>query len=82
MKAVYYTTYRGPEVLHIKEVEKPLLREDEVLMKVHAVSLNDWNLALLEGDFVNRVRNGFAKPKITYWAPTSSRIIKRLAGLG
>lgn len=63
MKAIVYTKYGGPEVLHLKEIEKPYPKDDEVLIKVHAVSLNDWDWGLMQGDFVNRILNGFLKPK-------------------
>jgi len=44
MKAMVYTEYGPPEVLQLEEVEKPTPKEDEVLIKVHAVSINgsDW----------------------------------------
>jgi len=65
MKAIVYTKYGGPEVLQIKEVEKPFPNDDEVLIKVHAVSINDWDMGLLHGDFINRMLNGLRKPKRT-----------------
>jgi NADPH:quinone reductase-like Zn-dependent oxidoreductase len=65
MKAIVYTKYGGPEVLQIKEVGKPLPKDDEVLIKVHAVSINDWDMGLLHGDFINRILNGLRKPKRT-----------------
>jgi NADPH:quinone reductase-like Zn-dependent oxidoreductase len=63
LKAVVYTSYGGPEVLQVQETEKPYPKEDEVLVKVSAVSLNDWDWGLLHGDFVNRILNGVMKPK-------------------
>jgi NADPH:quinone reductase-like Zn-dependent oxidoreductase len=63
MKAIVYQKYGTPDVLELKETDKPTPNEDEVLVKVHAVSLNDWDLGLLEGDFINRILNGFLKPK-------------------
>ncbi|MBI5840856.1 MAG: NAD(P)-dependent alcohol dehydrogenase [Chloroflexi bacterium] len=44
MKAIIYTEYGSPDVLQIKEVAKPTPTDDEVLIKVHAVSVNrsDW----------------------------------------
>ncbi|HEV2390398.1 MAG TPA: NAD(P)-dependent alcohol dehydrogenase, partial [Nitrososphaerales archaeon] len=44
MKALVYSRYGLPEVLHLKEVSRPVPKEDEVLVKVRAVSLNrsDW----------------------------------------
>lgn len=63
MKAIVYTKYGGPEVLQIKELEKPYPKNDEVLVKVYAVSINDWDDGLLHGDFINRMINGLLKPK-------------------
>lgn len=63
MKAVIYTKYGGPEVLKIKEIEKPFPRDDEVLIKVYAVSINDWDSGLRQGDFINRLLNGILKPR-------------------
>ena len=63
MKAIVYTKYGGPEVLQIKEVEKPTPKDDEVLIKIYAVSLNDWDFGLLHGDFINRMLNGLRKPR-------------------
>lgn len=63
MKAIIYTKYGGPEVLQIKELEKPYPTDDEALIKVYAVSINDWDLGLLQGDFINRMLNGLLKPK-------------------
>ena len=63
MKAIVYTKYGGPEVLQIKEIEKPFPKDDEVLVKVFAVSINDWDDGLLHGDFINRLLNGIQQPK-------------------
>lgn len=63
LKAIVYTKYGGPEVLQIKEIEKPSPKDDEVLIKVYAVSINDWDFGLLGGDFINRLLNGLLKPK-------------------
>ncbi|MGV7224018.1 MAG: NAD(P)-dependent alcohol dehydrogenase, partial [Nitrospinales bacterium] len=38
MKAVMYTKYGSPDVLQLKEVNKPIPKDDEVLIKVHAAS--------------------------------------------
>jgi NADPH:quinone reductase-like Zn-dependent oxidoreductase len=64
VKALTYTRYGGPEVLELKNVPAPVPRDNEVLVKVCAVSLNDWDAAMLDGDFVNRMLNGLSRPKI------------------
>ncbi len=64
MKAIVYAKYGSPEVLKLKEVEKPVPKDNEVLIKVYAVSINDWDWQLLIGTpFINRLINGLLKPK-------------------
>jgi NADPH:quinone reductase-like Zn-dependent oxidoreductase len=63
LKAIVYTKYGGPEVLQIREIEKPFPKDNEVLIRVYATSINDWDFGLLHGDFVNRMLNGFFRPK-------------------
>lgn len=66
MKAMVYTEYGTPDVLHLQEVVKPTPKDDEVLIQVHAASLNSWDLDLLKGDLINRlIFGGFQKPKLT-----------------
>jgi NADPH:quinone reductase-like Zn-dependent oxidoreductase len=64
MKAIVYTKYGSPDVLKLKEVEKPTPKDNEVLVKVHAASINDWDWGLLRGKpFMNRLFFGLLKPK-------------------
>jgi NADPH:quinone reductase-like Zn-dependent oxidoreductase len=46
MKAVVYEEFGSPDVLHLADVDKPTLNEDEVLVRVHAASINsaDWDM--------------------------------------
>ena len=63
MKAIVYHRYGSPDVLQLSEVAKPIQRDDEVLIKVHASSINSWDWDLLRGaPFVVRL-GGFLKPK-------------------
>lgn len=64
MKAIVFTEYGQPDVLQLKEIELPTPRDNEVLVKVHASSINDWDWGLLRGTpFVNRLLFGLLKPK-------------------
>jgi len=64
MKAIVFTKYGTPDVLELREVDKPVPKDDEVLIKVHAVSINDWDWGALQGiPFINRLLFGLLKPK-------------------
>jgi len=63
LKAIVQSKYGGTEVLQLKEIEKPFPKNDEVLIKVCAVSINDWDWGLIQGDFINRLLFGLFKPK-------------------
>jgi NADPH:quinone reductase-like Zn-dependent oxidoreductase len=54
MKAIVCTAYGSPDVLQFEEVPKPTPSEDEVLVKVHAASLNAADFETLRGDWSAR----------------------------
>ena len=63
MKAIVYVKYGSPDVLQLREVEKPAPRDNEVLVQVHAASVNSWNWDLLRGvPLTNRI-GGFGQLK-------------------
>lgn len=64
MKAIVYTQYGSPDVLQLKEVEKPATKENEVLIKVVASSVNEWDNGLISGKgLLTRLLGGLFKPK-------------------
>jgi NADPH:quinone reductase-like Zn-dependent oxidoreductase len=66
MKAIVYTKYGPPEVLQLKEVAKPIPKDNEVLVKVHAASINYSDWGFVRGKpFVARLWSGLLKPKNT-----------------
>lgn len=64
MKANVYTKYGSPDVIQFKEVEAPTPKDDEVLIKVHAASVNaaDWHY-LRRTPWLFRLAAGMLKPK-------------------
>ena len=64
MKAIVCDKYGSPDVMKLEEVEKPVPRDDEVLIKIHASSVNaaDWHI-LRADPFMVRLFYGFWKPK-------------------
>jgi len=64
MKAILFEKYGGPEVLELKEIEKPLPRDNEVQIKIHAVSANPADWHIIRGKpFIARFTSGLIKPK-------------------
>lgn len=64
MRAIVHTQYGPPDDLALKEMDTPTPRADEVLIKVHAASVNYGNLALVKGEpFIIRLMvGGLRKP--------------------
>ena len=65
MKAILYTKYGPPELLQFKEVEKPTPRDNQVLVKVHAASVNalDWRPFTMPSIPMRLMSGGRSRPK-------------------
>lgn len=64
MKAVVRTRYGPPDVLEVKEVEKPAPKDNEVSIKVHAATVSRTDCGILWGEpFIIRFFTGLTKPK-------------------
>jgi NADPH:quinone reductase-like Zn-dependent oxidoreductase len=63
MKAVVYTRYGTPDVLQLQEVEKPTPRDDEVLIKLQAVSVNRSDWEALRGTPLYARIGGLRRPR-------------------
>ncbi len=65
MKAIVQDRYGSPDVLALRDVDKPIPAENEVLVRIHAASVNarDWHV--MRGDpYVARPSFGFGRPKV------------------
>ena len=64
MKAIINTTYGSPDVLRLVELETPTPAADEVLIRIHAASVNAYDWHLLRADpFLVRLSMGFFRPR-------------------
>ena len=70
MKAIVFTKYGPPDVLQLEEVEKPTPKDNEVLIRVHAATVNagDCEIRSLKAPFVSRlfvrIYVGIIKPRV------------------
>jgi NADPH:quinone reductase-like Zn-dependent oxidoreductase len=64
MKAIAYHEYGSPDVLELTDIDKPPVKDDEVLVRVRAASVNrlDWHL-MRGSPYIARLRAGLRKPK-------------------
>ncbi|MDP6968433.1 MAG: NAD(P)-dependent alcohol dehydrogenase [Gammaproteobacteria bacterium] len=64
MRAIIQEKYGGPEALRLKDVAQPSPRKNEVLVKILAASINDYDWCLMRGKpFLYRLMFGLLKPK-------------------
>jgi NADPH:quinone reductase-like Zn-dependent oxidoreductase len=63
MKAIVVNKYGGPENFQLKDVGKPTPKENEVLIKIHATAVNDYDWCLMTGKpYLYRLMFGLMKP--------------------
>jgi NADPH:quinone reductase-like Zn-dependent oxidoreductase len=64
MKAVVYSRYGSPDVLEFTEIDQPVVNDDQVLVRVHAASLNPADWHFMRGlPYLVRMINGLRKPR-------------------
>jgi len=64
MRAVVHDRYGGPDVLRVEEVERPIPKEDEVLVKIHATTVNRTDCGTRAAEpFISRFFTGLRRPK-------------------
>ena len=67
MKAIVYEKFGSPDVIQLKEIETPAPKDDEVLIKIHAASVNayDWHFLTADIFLIRFMGGGLLKPKNT-----------------
>jgi NADPH:quinone reductase-like Zn-dependent oxidoreductase len=66
MKAAVHTRYGPPDVVRISEVDKPAAKDNQVLVKVHATTVNRTDSGLRAAKpFINRFFTGLRRPRVT-----------------
>src|SRR5690606_6673947 len=76
MKAIFHHRYGRADVLEIHEIEKPIPQDDEVLIKVHASSINAAEWYSMVGLPIARLGEGVFKPKNTRLGADYSGIVE------
>jgi len=64
MKAVLFTKYGSPDVLELQEVEIPVPLDGEVLIRIRATSVNDWDVGIITG-----------KPLLNKWGQSKNTVL-------
>jgi NADPH:quinone reductase-like Zn-dependent oxidoreductase len=63
MKAIVYTKYGSPDVLELKDIDKPVVKDDEVLVRVRAASVNPHDWHVMTGlPYLMRLSMGLSPP--------------------
>jgi NADPH:quinone reductase-like Zn-dependent oxidoreductase len=64
MKAIVYDKYGSADVLELKNIDKPVVKDDEVLVRVRAASANPRDWHIMRGlPYIVRPQSGLRKPK-------------------
>src|SRR6266542_3081230 len=75
MKAIIHERYGRPDVLELREVEMPVIEDDQVLVRVHAASVNPVEWYGVTGPYFARIGNGMRRPKdISVGADLAGRV--------
>ena len=85
LKAITYTEYGSPDVLQVRETSKPTPLDDEVLIEVHAASVNayDWHFLTADVFLIRLMGGGLRKPKrTTLGADVAGNTLQRVIPYG
>ena len=81
MQAIIQHRYGTPDDLRLMEVEIPVPKHNEVLVRIHAAAVNDWELGLLEGKpLFMRLFLGLFRPKVKIMGCEIAGVIESVGG--
>lgn len=79
MKAIVYNKYGSPDNVRLSEVNKPQVKDGFVLIKIHAASINQADIYLMQGKpFLLRLSTGLFKPKNNILGSDISGVIEEI----
>ncbi|HKW03044.1 MAG TPA: NAD(P)-dependent alcohol dehydrogenase [Vicinamibacterales bacterium] len=79
MKAIVYRAYGGPEVLSYEEQPAPEPKDDQVLVRIRAASVNPYDWHFMRGSpFALRAMSGLARPKDPRFGVDAAGIVERV----
>jgi len=79
MKAIICTKYGTPDVLELKDVAKPIPKNNEILIKVHAAVVGPADCAFRKGDpFIVRIIYGLSKPRLSILGTEFSGVVESM----
>jgi NADPH:quinone reductase-like Zn-dependent oxidoreductase len=77
LKAIVYDRYGSPDVLELAEIDKPVVRDDEVLVRVHAAAVNPADWHFMRGlPYIARMIIGLRKPRPTVLASDMAGLVE------
>jgi NADPH:quinone reductase-like Zn-dependent oxidoreductase len=81
MKAAVHTSYGSPEVVRISEVDKPAAKDNEVLVKVHATTVNRTDCGFRAAKpFIVRFFSGLIRPRVTVLGNEFAGVVEAVGG--
>jgi NADPH:quinone reductase-like Zn-dependent oxidoreductase len=79
MKAIVYCEYGTADVLRFEDVARPAPKDDELLVRVHAASVNPFDWHFMRGTpYIMRLDSGLRKPKITHLGVDYSGVVEAI----
>ena len=76
MKAIRFCEYGSPDVLKLEEVEKPVPKDNELLVRVRAAALNAIDVGIVRGPLLGRLFFGLHKPVFTGFARDFAGVVE------